>query len=333
MNKRLDLAQEAGFHLDVDTARYLSLSTPPERIRDRLAIEVSPHSFLPEVEDLRRDWVASVAVPAFKLIRERQGVQRAFCSIGTGSGLDALAAIETLGSTRIGITDVHEDVVRCAADNIRRNLKASHPVKLEAGYGDLFSPLRDYRPRYELVYENLPNVPIADEVKLAEARVSSSHLAPRVEAIPELVKTQLLALHYLALRQAHEFLAPGGAVLSMLGSRIPLSVYRELARLAGHRGEIYTYGWKLQADAEAVIEGHAQQQRAGYGPFHFYPVERLEKAFEAVPLADSGRQAFEIEASLAPHRLDPAAALDALQRGEPVGHTVAVLRSTPEEEA
>lgn len=321
----------ADFLLDVDALRYLTLDRAPERIRSRLAIAVSPHSFLPQIDDIRSDWVASVATPAFKLIRERQGVQDAFCSIGTGVGLDALAAIETLGSTRIGITDVHQDVVDTAVENILSNLDPAHRITLEAGNGDLFSPLRQYAPRYDLIYENLPNVPVEDAGRIADARVSSSHLPPRIERIPQLVREQLLTLHYLALVQAHDYLKPGGAVLSMLGSRIPLDVYRQMAKFAGHHADIYTYGWKVQADAEAVVEGHAIQQRAGYGPFHFYRVEDLAKAFVGVDLASSGEQAAAIEESLAQVRLDPFTAREALRRGEQVGHTYAVLRSQPEQ--
>lgn len=322
--------QEALVRLNVDTTRYLGLAAQPERILDRLDITVSPHSFLPEVDDPRKDWVASVATPAFKLIRQRQGERKAFCSIGTGVGLDALAAIETLGATRVGITDVHEDVVSTASANILSNLSPSHPVTVEAGYGDLFAPLRKFAPRYDLVYENLPNVPLEDARELANARVSSSCLPPRAEQIPSLVQEQLLSLHYLALVQAHDFLKPGGAVLSMLGSRIPLTAYREMARLAGHRAEIYTYGWKVQVETEAVIKGHVDQQRAGYGPFHFYRADRLAEVFASVDLASSGEQAYEIEARLAPGKLDPFQAWEAQQRGEQIGHTVAVLCSQPE---
>ncbi|THF65290.1 class I SAM-dependent methyltransferase [Pseudothauera rhizosphaerae] len=335
MNKPFEnvAATGAALRLNIDGAHYLGLAAAPERIARRLSIAVSPRAYLPEIDDLRSDWVASVAVPAFKLVRQRQGVQPAFCAIGTGVGLDALSAIETLGATRVGITDVHEEVVAAARANILANLQPTHPVRVESGHGDLFEPLRDLRPRYDLIYENLPNIPIEDAERIAHARTSSSHLPPRTEEIPALVRAQLLSLHYLALQQAHDFLEPGGAVLSMLGSRIPLAVYEEMARLAGHRGEIYTYGWKLQADAEAVLQGHAAQQRAGYGPFHFYRAGHLADAFAGVDLATSGEQAHAIEARLAPARLDPQQAWDALQRGEPIGHTFVVLRSRPERSA
>lgn len=313
----------------VSAAFYLGLAAAPRQLRDTLAIEVSPRAFLPRFDDLQADWVASVAVPAFKLIRRRQGALASFASIGTGTGLDALAAIETLSATRVGITDVHDDVVRTASANITDNLLNPSAITLEAGFGDLLSPLAHLKPRYDLIYENLPNVPINDAAQIASERTSSGHVPPRAEPVPEFVQRQLLTLHFLALKQARDFLAPGGAVLSMLGGRVPLDAFHQMAQAAGFRSEIYTYSWKVQADAEPMTRGHAEQQRAGYGPFHFYPIKRLQEVFAGIDLAHSGERAHELEAALAPDRLDATAAHAAVLRGEKIGHTAVALRSQP----
>jgi len=328
MNMLVDFKQDP-IQIEVEARRYLGLETPPARIDALLRIAVTSRSCFPEIEELTKDWVASVAVPAFNLIRQRQGVQNAFCALGTGVGLDALAAIEILGVLRLGITDVHDDVVTTAVRNILSNLPTGHGVRLESGFGDLLEPLAGFLTRYDLIYENLPNVPIADAERIAEGRTSAAHLPPRSETVPAFVQAQLLSLHYLALQQAHDFLRPGGAVLSMLGSRIPLAVYRDMAAQAGHRAEIYTFGWKAQAEPENVIRGHAEQQRAGYGPFHFYRVDDLIDAFQGVELAASGTAAFDIEERLAAKRLDPFQAWEAFLRGDQVGHTYVALRSQP----
>lgn len=313
----------------IAAATYLGLASAPERLRDSIAIEVSPRAFRPRFDDLQADWVASVAVPAFKLIRQRQGALTSFATIGTGTGLDALAAVETLGAIRIGITDVHDDVVRIASANITQNLRNPASVTIESGFGDLLSPLKHLRARYDVIYENLPNVPINDAAQIASERTSSGHVPPRTETVPESVQRNLLTLHYLALKQAHDFLAPGGAVLSMLGGRVPLAAFLEMGRLAGHRAEIFTYSWKVQADAEPMTRGYVAQQKAGFGPFHFYPIARLATVFAGIDLARSGEHAEELEAKLAPDRLDAVAAHAAVLRGEKIGHTAVALRSTP----
>jgi hypothetical protein len=187
--------------------------------------------------------VAHVAAPAFSVYRRRKGGGRidSFCSIGTGSGLDALVAIELLGAERVGLTDLHEDVVATAAGNVASNHLPSHPVTIESGHGDLLAPLRRFDNRYALIYENLPNVPLSDGAGIANGRKSSSHVPPRVEKLPELVKRQMLDLHYLALVQAKEFLLPGGAVLSTLGARVPLEVLLSLGRLTGYSPSFLIY--------------------------------------------------------------------------------------------
>ena len=121
--------------VDVPTETYLALCKPA-RIKRHLSIALSSQSYVPRLADLQSDWVAHVAVPAFKLFGQQRGnvPVGSFCSIGTGSGLDVLSAVEILGAQRVGLTDLHEEVVATAADNIARNHLPSHPLVIEAGF-------------------------------------------------------------------------------------------------------------------------------------------------------------------------------------------------------
>jgi methylase of polypeptide subunit release factors len=314
--------------IEVHTQAYLSIRHP-RRIKPHLSLTLSDHSYLPRIDDLQSDWVAHVAVPAFKLFRHQRGGGSidSFCSIGTGSGLDVLTAIELLDANRVGLTDLHQDVVATAAENIARNHLPGHPLTIEAAHGDLLEPLRRFNSRYALIYENLPNVPLRDGAELAAERKSSTHVPPRIEKLPALVRNQMLDLHYLALLQAKDFLLPGGAVLSTLGGRVPLEVFLRLGRLAGCVPSFLTYTWKVQADPREIIGGHAKKQKEGYGPFYFYRAEVLQKTFASVDIASSGKNALEIEQSLLSERLDAPKALVALEDGARIGHTVAVLKS------
>jgi len=314
--------------INVDTEAYLALKNP-ERIKKQLSITLSDHSYQPRIDDLESDWVAHVAAPAFKVLRQQRGgvVVDSFCSIGTGSGLDVLSAVEILGATRVGLTDVHEDVVATAAANIERNQNPLFPLTIESGYGDLLAPLRPYGARYAVIYENLPNVPLQSAEEVAAERNSSTYVPPRTEKLPEPVRQQMLDLHYLALVQARDFLLPGGAVLSCLGARVPLHVFLALGELAGYEPSFLTYSWKVQGDPQEVIQSHAESQKNGFGPFYFYRAEVLQKTFAQVDLAESGKNALEIERTLLPHRLDAASAYAAFKNGERIGHTVAFLKS------
>ena len=313
----------------VDVKKYLALEEAPKQVQDYLSVAVTDHAYLPKTEDITSDWVAYIAAPAFKLIREnlRHDVE-AFASIGTGSGIDVLTGIELLGAKRVGFTDLLESVVDAAAENIKKNLKNADSIELEFGAGDLLQPLENGKRRYDVIYENLPNVPLTDNTKIEDKRNSGHYLEKRVEVIPEFVHEQMLDLHYLALKQARDYLADKGAVYSTLGGRVPLSAFIKLGELAGLSSEIFTYSWKVQAEPEDVISGYAAQEKAGLGPFRFYRASDLQKAFADISVKESGKNAFEIEKSLESSKLTAKEAYEAFLKGEVIGHTVAVLKSS-----
>ena len=314
----------------VDVNKYLALNGATKRIKDYLSIEVADHAYLPKTEDIKSDWVAYIAAPAFKLIREKLGHDiDSFVSIGTGSGIDVLTGIELLGAKRVGFTDLQRSVVAAAAQNVRNNLK-SNDIEFEFGDGDLLQPLKNGKRNYDVIYENLPNVPLANNTKIEDKRNSGHYLEKREEAIPEFVHEQMLDLHYLALKQARDYLAENGAVYSTLGGRVPLSAFIKLGELAGFHSEIFTYSWKVQAEPKDVISGYAAQEKAGLGPFRFYRAEDLQKAFANISVKDSGKRAFEIEKTLNSVKLSATAAYEAFKKGEVIGHTVAVLKSSVE---
>ncbi len=312
----------------VDVNKYLALNGATKHIKDYLSIEVADHAYLPKTEDIKSDWVAYIAAPAFKLIREKMGHDvDSFVSIGTGSGIDVLTGIELLGAKRVGFTDLQRSVVAAAAQNVRNNLKINN-IEFEFGDGDLLQPLQNGKRNYDVIYENLPNVPLASNTKIEDKRNSGHYLEKREEAIPEFVHEQMLDLHYLALKQVRDYLAENGAVYSTLGGRVPLKAFIKLGELAGFRSEIFTYSWKVQAEPEDVIAGYAAQEKEGLGPFRFYRADDLQKAFANVSVKDSGELAFEIEKSLDSVKLSATAAYEAFKKGEIIGHTVAVLKSS-----
>ena len=313
----------------VDVKNYLALKNAPKRIKDFLSIEVADHAYLPKIKDISSDWVAYIAAPAFKLIREKAGHDiEAFASIGTGSGIDVLTGIELLGAKRVGFTDLLKSVVTAAAQNVRNNVKDIKSIEFEFGDGDLLQPIQNSKRKYDVIYENLPNVPLASNTKIEDKRNSGHYLEKRAETIPQFVHEQMLDLHYLALKQAREYLADNGAVYSTLGGRVPLSAFIKLGELAGLSSEIFTYSWKVQAESEDVISGYAAQEEAGLGPFHFYRAKDLQKAFASVTVKESGSRAFEIEKSLESTKLTATEAYEAFKQGEIIGHTVAVLKSS-----
>jgi hypothetical protein len=297
-----------------------------ERIRSSVELELSDHSYLPKSDFLRADWVASVAVPAFKTLAQRGFLAPRFCTIGTGVGLDALAAVEILQARTVGFTDIHDDVVECARKNIQSNLLAED-VELFGGAGDLLTPLVGKLSQVDVIYENLPNIPMAQSDDLAHGQTSSTFIAERSEEIPGFAEKNLVTLHYLALQQAYPVLRVGGRVLSSIGSRIPISEILALSGAAGYDGRVLTYTWKVQSEPDEVVGGFARWERKGLGPFHFYPVRVLQEAFEGLSPAAAGAQALQMESDLSPHEISAVDAMALVEKGEQVGHTVAILDS------
>jgi SAM-dependent methyltransferase len=318
--------ETTSYDLKFASAPYLGIERAT-RIRDELDIKLSNHSAPLLPDDKESDWVASVAAPTFKLIRSKKWSISSFATIGTGSGVDALAAIEILGVDRIGITDLHTDVVEGARANIERNLQQGVDVAIDAGGGDLLSPLLRFNPRYDLIYENLPNVTLPVDENIADERRSSDYVENRIESIPDSLRKSLVDLHFLALVQSQGFLTERGSVIATIGARVPLHVFEQMGALAGFHSTFLAYAWKTQADPEIMLRGYSQQQHEGYGPFKFYRADILRKVFADVDFAKSGNRALEIEKTLEPHRLDATAAYVAFTHGDEIGHTVAVVRS------
>ncbi|KIM86946.1 hypothetical protein PILCRDRAFT_4194 [Piloderma croceum F 1598] len=277
-------------------------------------IHLTPLTYLPKVDEPRRDWVASVAVPAFMAHREDSAVRR-FVTIGTGSGLDAIAALDIFDLESLAITDLHPVVVQTAASNIKAATAGCPSLtkaveSLVAHSGDLLTPLKDHEGQ-----------------ALHSGQASSTYAAERYEQIPAIANDSLLALHWLALVQAKTLLAPGGAVLSSMGGRVPLAAMLEMARSAGYVPQVLTYTWKIQSEPEEVIGGYNKNQEDGTRPFYFYLAEVLEREFAGITPLEGGRVAAWIEQQLAPYRLDAVVAYEAHKTGIIIGHTVAVVRS------
>lgn len=320
-------------NLKVDIKKYFELQNDTKYIKDIVDINVESHAYLPQVDDVKNDWLSFVSVPAFKLARQENGKDfDSFLSLGTGSGLDTLAAAEILGAKKLGFTDLMQDVVDAAKNNIKNGLLNEDKYELISGVGDLFAPFaKGYdaavRPRFDVIYENLPNVPLTDDKEVTSSRNSGHYLEKRAERIPQKIHDDMLDLHYLALSQASEYLTPSGFIFSLMGGRVTLDSFIRLGIEAGVKSEIYTYQWKVQAEPGDVIGGYAQQEKEGFGPFIFYKSEDLEKAFEGISTEESGKRAFDIEKSLKDKRLTASKAFEIWNNGGSIGHTVVVLKS------
>jgi len=240
----------------------------------------------------------------------------------TGSPLrrpDALAAIEVLTPARVVVTDVHQEVVTQAAHTIQANLRAPHTVQVEGLVGDLGEPFLARHVPCDVLYENLPNIPLPAGRDLFRSHHSAHFVQDTGEAVPPHGAEDLLGLHWCLLRQAVLLLTTTGHLLCAIGCRRPLAALLALPHAAGCNSPLLLYTWKIQAEALEVVQGYAAHQRRGGRPFHFYHVAALERAFGPQPLVTSTAQALALERALLSEAVDAEAALHLVECRCPVG--------------
>jgi len=300
----------------------------PLRCADDLILFLGSNTYQPKVSNLESDWIARVCAPAFTRFFETfdQKVKN-FCTIGTGSGLDAIVAIEVFNPNSVTMTDIHRSVAELAARNVLSNTKIVNSPLVRSLVGSGTEPLRSLGLKFDLIYENLPNIPNSNYHQVNQGINSSTFYNPRSGTLPGGIRKNLLELHYLFVSEAREFLTDKGAIVSSIGGRISIADILEVSEFSGLSGSILHYSWKIQSEPDDVIGGYALFERMGYGPFKFYPVEILDKTFAAQSTGDTANHAKEIELSLESHKIDARTALKRSRRGELIGHTVVALAS------
>ncbi|RAH53495.1 hypothetical protein BO85DRAFT_381528 [Aspergillus piperis CBS 112811] len=323
--------------LVIDFKAFFGLK--PQHVSRRFSISLSDLSYQPKIYNPRADWAVTAAFNSFQALQasSHNPVQR-FATIGTGSGTDAIAALDVFPHLHsIVMTDLHDEVVDKAKINLMSATEnVDGQVRAVAGdatglSGHSLVPLKDQVP-FDLIYEKLPNIPLPDDADLLDGQTSSTYFdcSDVSGMVPSFVSTALLDLHYVCLLQAKTFnlLTETGVVLSSMGGRIPIDTMLRLADATGFTGRILSMSWKVQSEPDSVIEGYATQQEKGLGPFYFYRVSTLRRVFGHLTAAEAGVRALEIENELLPHRLDAVTALKAHKQGIDIGHPVVVMAST-----
>lgn len=271
-------------------------------------------------EDCAANWVWH-AFRGFARLDRRAG-PRSFAAIGSGSGIDAIGAAAIFPDIeRIIVTDVEERLVRLAVDNVRGNVGPGIVVTGLAG--DVCLPLAAAGQRVDLIYANLPNIPIADPAH-AIIDHGTFYRPNAIAADDDLLNRYLLGLQYRFLLSARDALAPGGQALIMIGGRFPYSIFDRLADAAGFSFEEVVGSFKIQTEPENVTAGYAAAETDGL-TFDFYDFDRATAAIgDASP--PSGHA---LKTLIAAARLSAGEARALVAAGGRVGHTLHLIRATP----
>lgn len=271
-------------------------------------------------EDAKEDWTG-ITRAAFLRSREMGVNVASYCSVGCGAALDAVTAVNIWDCKQVMLADINEKVLPLAQENVYMN--ARNAVKVNVSGCSFFDKFEGQK--FDLIYENLPNLPWAKEDSL-QGRDLATFFFPQRSGTP-FAQKWLLSTHEMFLEQAKEYLEPTGQVVCCIGARVPWKAIERLFENQGYVPELIHYGFKKQQQAQVVVSGYATAERQGSGPFLFF---NLEKARALLAnnghhtSADGLRGVVESDAFNVA-RLSAREAFDALKAGEQIGHGVYVV--------
>jgi hypothetical protein len=295
-----------------------------------LILRNNAHTYISTVDPgdpLATTWL-ELALAAMRSLRFRDGVRvRDIAVIGTGGGLDTIGISHLFVPERIVASDIHARALEAARWNIARY---AHPApRCEVRLSDLFHAY-PAESRFDLIYENLPNVPDGDE--LFDGIRAASCYRPAAYRSDPVADRYLLTLHYNCLIEALPHLSPGGRVVCMIGGRVPWNAIADVFARAGYTSTVLHFGIKTQTEPAVVLDGYARAERNGSDPFIYYhPAEACAGILDrhAASVSDGPDRAGILNARLEPYRVSAREALRLHEAGEHVCHSVYAVEGAP----
>jgi hypothetical protein len=310
----------------VDATPYLA-PYGRRRVRRPIRIRLTEDTY-PLEPAVEQSWLP-IAFRAFEQLARRQPRDDVLI-VGTGNGLDALGAVEILGPRALAITDLYDDGVAVAQENVMSNLEEPDSIELTFHAGDRLSCVPTERS-FSLVYENLPNVTSSPDHELRRGTIGGRFFAPAELRVPEPFSTYMLDLHYGLLLDARQRLSRGGGVLTALGGRAPNEVTFGLHTACGYRPELVAYDLKVQVEPQLMVPPYEHAETEHGIEYRFYAPEAIEivarlrrTGLEGQRLADAAAPELE--------RLTMSAreAAARTRQARPVAHSVLMIFGEPD---
>ncbi len=290
----------------------------------KIIIEESAETY-PLKPDLWDNWFPFAWVAFQRLSGSAQ--VRSFATIGTGPGVDAIGALHAFNNLEtLVLTDIDEKVVPVAKRNVERYVGV---VSFVALVGSLCRPLREHDIKVDLIYENLPNIPDADDVVAGYGK-ASRYKAGSFDLSDEQAKKYLLESHLAFLIEAKESLNQKGSVICSIGGRVPYNILRSTIESAGYQFQELVAGLKVQTEAKEVLLGYAKAEK-GNIIFGFYRYDEAVRFLESTGMKRPfiELQGDKLKELLEPYRISANEALVLYQKDQSykIGHTVHMIRA------
>ncbi len=256
---------------EIDVTDYLT-PYPGGRVRRPVRLRLTDDTY-PLEPTPKESWLP-IAFRAFARLTERMTV-RDVLIVGTGNGLDALGAAEIFPLESLAVTDLFAASLAVSRDNVLAHLVDPDAFDVSFHAGDLLTCVPTER-RFDLMYENLPNIPATPDIALERGINTGRFFAVGELETPEPFERYLLALHHRLLNEAHPYVRDGGGVLTALGGRIPRDVAFELHRACGYRPRLVAFDMKRQVEPALALPSYARQEEERGVEFTFYAPEAIE---------------------------------------------------------
>ena len=238
-----------------------------------------------------------------------------------------MGAIEICRPESLAVTDLFAASVEVSRENVLANVIDPDSITLTFHACDLVAEVPPDR-RFDLVYENLPNIPATSEIEL-ERGINSGRFfdEPAVGAVPEPFGRYLLSLHYRCLVDARPLVRHGGGVLTAIGGRMPgAAVAFDLHRACGYEPELLAFDVKRAVEPDLTVPPYALAEQTNGVDFTFYAPEAMGVVAEARSDGLDGQAlADAVAADLASLAMGAAEAARRTARAEPVAHSVLML--------
>jgi len=306
----------------LDATRYLQPYYRQCIVRNPAYLMVSDHTYSAD-ELWEKSWLP-ITFRAFSRIASLIHVQDVLI-LGTGIGLDALGTIEIFDLKSLTLTDISQEVLSVAKENITSNIDAKAAPNIHFYFGDLFTCVpAEYQ--FCLVFENLPTVPPPPHIDLLQADNSAYYFAALGRQVPKVVEQHLLTSHYLCLHDAYSHVRLGGGVLTSIGGRAPFEVVFDLHRLCGYSPQLIAFDLKIQGEPERILPSYRAAEEAFGVSFKFYAPDALDVVATHRVSGLEGRQLFEaVRDQIEGYAMSTQEALDQVHRGKDVAHSVFML--------
>jgi len=254
----------------VDATAYLA-PYGDRHVRRPIEVRLTEYTY-PLEPSLEQSWLP-IAFRAFERLARRRAFEHVLI-VGTGNGLDALAAVEILDPRALTVTDLHEESLAVSRENVITHLVDPDSVALGFHAGELMSCVPGDRS-FSLIYENLPNVTSSPSHDLRRGTIVGRFYPAAESGVPEPYARYMLDLHYRLLEQARPRLESGGGVLTAIGGRLPADVVYDLHRACGLRPELIAFDVKLQAEPELMVPPYRRAEDEQGARYTFYAPDAI----------------------------------------------------------